>query len=121
MRRGGDSTEILGRLRNFARLSSTATRRVAAMAVDALVVLESFVIALLFRFDGSVPEEFWNSFWPFSVLAVAVFVALLYESGVYRSVLRYTGVYQGVRVASATAIAAGLLFVTDFGLGPGGV
>ncbi|MDQ3922462.1 MAG: polysaccharide biosynthesis protein [Actinomycetota bacterium] len=121
MRRGGDSTEILGRLRNFARLSSPAARRVAAMAVDALVVLESFVIALLFRFDGSVPEEFWNSFWPFSVLAAAVFVALLYESGVYRSVLRYTGVYQGVRVASATAIAAGLLFVTDFGLGPEGI
>ena len=49
MRRGGDSTEILGRLRNFARLSSPAARRVAAMVVDALIVLESFVIALLLR------------------------------------------------------------------------
>jgi len=90
------------------------------MAVDVLIVLESFAIALLFRFDGSVPEEFWNSFWPFSVLAAVVFVALLHESGVYRNVSRYTGVYQGVRVASATAIAAGLLFVADFILGPEG-
>ncbi len=47
-------------------------------------------------------------------LSVVVFLILLYESGVYRSVLRYTGVYQGVRVASATAIATGVLFLADF-------
>jgi len=86
-----------GRLRNFTRLSSPTARHAAAMAVDVLIVFESFVIALLFRFDGSVPEELWNSFLPFLALMAAVFVALLYESGVYRDVLRYTGVYQGVR------------------------
>ena len=70
--------------------------------MDASIVLESFLVALLFRFDGRVPEEWWPSFWPFGALSALVFVALLFESGVYRNVLRYTGVYQGVRVASAT-------------------
>jgi hypothetical protein len=32
------------------------------MVVDALIVLESLVVALLFRFDGAVPEEFWIRF-----------------------------------------------------------
>ena len=89
--------------------------------VDAVIVLESFAVALLFRFVGAVDEPFWLSFWPFAVFASIVFVVLLWQSGVYQSILRYTGIYQGVRVASATAIAAGLLFIIDFALGPDGL
>jgi FlaA1/EpsC-like NDP-sugar epimerase len=88
--------------------------------VDALIILESFLLAMLFRFDGSVPEEWWDSFWLFGALSAVVFIALLFESGVYRSVLRYTGVYQGVRVASATFIATGVLLVMSFAVGPDG-
>lgn len=87
----------------------------AAMFVDSLIVLESFVIALLFRFDASVPREYWASFWPFAAFSVVVFVALLFQSGVYRNVLRYTGVYQGLRIASATAVAAGVLLIANLG------
>jgi FlaA1/EpsC-like NDP-sugar epimerase len=114
-RRWRDIRGAFGRLRNFVRASSPGVRRVAAMLVDALIVLESFVIALLFRFDGSVPDGFWESFWPFAGLSAVVFVVLLLQSGVYRNVLRYTGVYQGLRVASATAVAAGLLLIADLG------
>ncbi|MCA1849306.1 MAG: SDR family NAD(P)-dependent oxidoreductase, partial [Actinobacteria bacterium] len=53
----------------------------------------------------------------FAIFAALAFVLLLYESGVYQSILRYTGIYQGVRVASATAIAAGGLFIADFAAG----
>ncbi len=93
--------------------SSPGMRRTAAMLVDALLVLESFVVALLFRFDGQVPLNYWGSFWPFAALSAAVFVVLLFESGVYRNVLRYTGVYQGFRVASATALATGVLVIAN--------
>ncbi len=96
--------------------SSSGVRRVAAMVVDAIIVLESFVVALLFRFDAQVPEEFWTSFWPFAAFSAVVFVVLLFESGVYRNVLRYTGVYQGVRVASATMFAAGILIIANLGV-----
>ena len=91
------------------------------MLVDAFIVIESFAVALLFRFDGDVNDPFWPTFWPFSIFSAIVFVVLLRQSGVYQSILRYTGIYQGVRVASATAIAAGLLFITDFSLGPEGL
>src|SRR3712207_2669828 len=99
------------------RQSPPAFRRGAAMLVDAAIVIESFAVALLFRFNGEVDPAFWNMFWLFAIFAALAFVLLLYESGVYQSILRYTGIYQGVRVASATAIAAGGLFMADFAAG----
>jgi FlaA1/EpsC-like NDP-sugar epimerase len=68
-----------------------------------------------------VEPPFWSTFWPFAIFASLAFVLLLNESGVYQSILRYTGIYQGVRVASATAIAAGGLFIATFVLGPEGI
>ncbi|MDQ3286627.1 MAG: polysaccharide biosynthesis protein, partial [Actinomycetota bacterium] len=116
MRRGVSLARgFLNRLRRPVDASSSGARRVAAMVVDAIIVLESFVVALLFRFDAQVPEEFWTRFWPFAAFSAVVFVVLLFESGVYRNVLRYTGVYQGVRVASATMFAAGILIIANLG------
>src|SRR5918995_5001995 len=103
------------------RRSPPAFRRAAAMLVDAAIVVESFAVALLFRFNGVVADAFWNMFWLFAVFAALAFVLLLHESGVYQSILRYTGIYQGVRVASATSIAAGGLFIADFAVGPEGL
>jgi FlaA1/EpsC-like NDP-sugar epimerase len=99
------------------RQSPPAFRRGAAMLVDAAIVIESFAVALLFRFAGNVAPEFWSTFWPFAIFAAIAFVLLLNESGVYQSILRYTGIYQGVRVASATAMATGGLFIADFAVG----
>jgi FlaA1/EpsC-like NDP-sugar epimerase len=117
LRRPENTGGAFARSRRLVDLSSPGVRRMAAMLVDVLIVLESFIIALLFRFDGQVPPEYWESFWPFAALSAVVFVASLYESGVYRNVLRYTGVYQGVQVASATAVAAGVLIVANLGIG----
>ena len=90
------------------------------MLVDALIVIESFAIALLFRFAGEVPGAFWSLFWPFAIFSAVAFVLLLNGNRVYQSILRYTGIYQGVRVFSATAMAAGGLFIAVFAIGPGG-
>ncbi len=90
------------------------------MLVDAAIVVESFAVALLFRFNGDVQKEFWLTFWPFALFSALAFVLLLNESGVYQSILRYTGIYQGVRVLSATAIATGGLFLALVAVGPYG-
>src|ERR687886_2418266 len=113
LRSEGAAASVLGRLRGSGGLSSPVVRRMAAMLVDVLIVLEWFVVALLFRFDGGVPPDYWANFWPFAALSAVVFVTLLFESGVYKNVLRYTGVYQGVQVASATALATGVLLIAD--------
>ena len=110
----------LDRLQRVFHRSPPAFRRGAAMLVDAAIVMESFAVALLFRFAGNVRAEFWSTFWPFAIFSALAFVLLLNENGVYQSILRYTGIYQGVRVLSATAIAAGGLFMVTFLLGPEG-
>jgi capsular polysaccharide biosynthesis protein len=101
-----------------------------APLVDAAIVMESFAVALLFRFSGQGMTLFWGTFSPFTIFAPLVFVLLLYESGVYKSgvyqsTLRYSGIYQEagaeplvvprwvLRVASASAIAAGVLCIGE--------
>jgi FlaA1/EpsC-like NDP-sugar epimerase len=108
------------RLQRAFHRSPPAFRRGAAMFVDALIVIESFAVALLFRFAGKVPGDFWLMFWPFALFSALAFVLLLNGNGVYQSILRYTGIYQGVRVLSATAMAAGGLFIAVFAIGPWG-
>src|SRR5918911_2326718 len=110
----------LDRLQRAFHRSPPAFRRGAAMLVDALIVIESFAVVLIVRVAGDVETPFWPFFWPFAVFSALAFVLLLNESGVYRSILRYTGIYQGVQVLSATAIAAGGLFLTVFCVGPAG-
>src|ERR687894_144279 len=118
MRRMGERlVRPAGWIQRAFRQSPPAFRRGAAMLVDAAIVMESFAVALLFRFAGNVASEFWSTFWPFAIFAALAFVLLLNESGVYQSILRYTGIYQGVRVASATALATGGLFIADFAVG----
>src|SRR5215203_1710074 len=100
--------------------SPPAFRRGAAMFVDALIVMESFAVVLIVRVAGDAEAPSWPYFWPFAIFSGLAYVLLLNESGVYRSILRYTGIYQGVQVLSATAIAAGGLFLTVFCVGPFG-
>jgi hypothetical protein len=103
-------------------LASLALRRVAVMVVDGLVVVESFALALLFRFNGEVPYGFWRTFWVFAVFSALAFVLLLNWNSVYQSILRSAspGHNQDVRVLSATAMAAGGLFIAVFAAGPFG-
>ncbi len=112
---------LIQRLQRTFRRSPPGLRRGAAMLVDALIVMESFAVALLFRFDGNVRNEWWGTFWPSAIGSALVFVLLLRWSGIYDSILRYTGIYQGIRVASATSISAGVVFMIDFILGPEGL
>ncbi len=71
------------------------------VAVNALIVLESLVVAMLLRFDGMVPEMFWIRFWPFALVSVVVFVVLLQRSG----------------LVSAVLLAAGILAIANAGIG----
>src|ERR671921_235336 len=110
------------RLQRAFHRSPPAFRRGAAMLVDALIVIESFAVTLIVRVAGDTESPpFWPFFWPFAVFSALAFVLLLNRNGVYQSMLRYTGIYQGVRVLSATAMAAGGLFLAVFCVGPEGL
>src|ERR671910_209723 len=112
---------FVDRMQRAFHRSPPAFRRGAAMFVDALIVIESFAVTLIVRVAGDTAgPPFWPFFWPFAVFSALAFVLLLNANGVYQSILRYTGIYQGVRVLSATAIAAGGLSLTVICVGPWG-
>src|ERR671921_681489 len=111
---------ILDRLQRAFHRSPPAFRRVAAMLVDALIVIESFAVVLIVRVNGDAKKPDFELFWPFAVFSALAFVLLLNETGVYRSILRYTCIYQGMQVISATAIAAGGVFRSGLGVVPNG-
>jgi hypothetical protein len=96
------------------------------MLVDALIVMESFAVALIVRVAGDTASPpFWPYFWPFAVFSALAFVLLLNWNGVYHSTLSHTGIYQGVlyqdvRLLSVTAMAAGGLSLTVICVGPWG-
>ena len=111
---------LVDQLQRAFHRSPPVFRRGAAMLVDALIVIESFAVTLIVRVEGDAEAPSWPFFWLFAVFSALAYVLLLSESGVYRSILRYTGIYQGVKVLSATAIAAGGLFLAVFCVGPYG-
>src|SRR5215204_3417051 len=111
---------LVDRLQRASHRSPPAFKRGAAMLADALIVVESFAVTLIVRVTGDAVAPSWPFFWPFAVFSALAFVLLLNANGVYQSILRYTGIYQGVRVLSATAIAAGGLFLAVFCVGPFG-
>src|SRR5918998_3794089 len=99
-RMGEQLARPAGWMQRAFRQSPPVFRRGGAMLVDAAIVIESFAVALLFRFNGQEMALFWTTFWPFAIFAALAFVLLLYESGLYQSgvysqgLLRYSGVYQ---------------------------
>jgi membrane protein implicated in regulation of membrane protease activity len=116
---------LLGRVDRLQRAfhrSPPAFRRGAAMLVDALIVIESFAVTLIVRVSGDAVAPSWPFFWPFAVFSALAFVLLLNVNRVYQSIPRQAepGLYQDVRVLSATAIAAGGLFLAVFSVGPFG-
>jgi hypothetical protein len=104
-------------LGRFASPWSKAVRW-AAIFVDALIVLESLVVALLFRSGGGVLSEYW---WE-KLLDVRYFAghrlchAVSRERNVPERTAPYGCVPEGVQAASAVEKAMGVLIITNPGL-----
>src|ERR671912_2104717 len=93
---------LVDRLQRAFHRSPPVFRRGAAMLVDALIVIESFAVTLIVRVSGDAETPFWPFFWPFAVFSALAFVLLLNWNGVYQGVLHHPGLYQDVRLLSAT-------------------
>jgi FlaA1/EpsC-like NDP-sugar epimerase len=108
--RGGGLTE---RLRRDAPLA----------ALDLGVASFSYLLTLALRFDGSVPDRYWSSFWRFLFIALAVHLVVHQLAGLYGQVWRYASVQEARRVVLA-GCASGIGVVTAsvlVGLATGGL
>jgi FlaA1/EpsC-like NDP-sugar epimerase len=94
----------------FARLR---TRHLQAIAVDTVVVLLAYYLALNFRYAGTMADwKAWTaSFALFAAVAVVVHIAINWLTGVYTIVSRYMSLAQAVRVGQAGILSVAVLFI----------
>jgi FlaA1/EpsC-like NDP-sugar epimerase len=91
-RRGGGLAE---RLRRDAPLA----------ALDLGVVCFSYLLTLALRFDGSVPDRYWSSFWRFLPVAVAIYLVVNKLGGLYGQMWRYASAQEARRIILTGCVA----------------
>jgi FlaA1/EpsC-like NDP-sugar epimerase len=81
-------------------------RRDAPLALlDLGVACFSYLLTLALRFDGSVPDRYWSSFWRFLPIALAIHLVVNQLSGLYGQVWRYASAQEARRVVLAGCAA----------------
>lgn len=88
------------------------------LALDAVVILSSFYVAFLLRFDGRIPRYYMDNLTVGSLLIVAIFLALNVYFGVHRTIWKYGGLQDALALGQATLFSTLLLGVADVFLFP---
>jgi FlaA1/EpsC-like NDP-sugar epimerase len=86
-------------------------RRDGPLAVlDVGVTLAAYLFTLVVRLEGSVPPEYWSSFWRFVPLALLIQLLVNQLYGLYGPIWRYASVLEARRVVRAGLVGgAGVL------------
>src|SRR5687767_7920604 len=96
---------------------ATRLRRDGPLAlIDLGIVLTMYLVALVVRFDGVIPEEFWSSFLGFAPAVVAFHLASNYLFGLYGRMWRFASIHEAERLI-LSGITAGVLVVSTSLLG----
>ena len=87
---------------------------------DITVIIASFLMAYLLRFDFQLPSEYWNRIGFTLLFLVPSKLLIFYAFGLYRGIFRYTSIWDGLNVLKATTISSLLVIVfyslsLDFG------
>jgi perosamine synthetase len=86
------------------------------MIADALLTLTSIVFGLMLRLEISNPgylfSYYFQSIWPFTILAVIIRPALFYAAGMYRRIWRYATPRDFMILVGAVLAGSAILFFT---------
>jgi FlaA1/EpsC-like NDP-sugar epimerase len=82
---------------------------VVLVLLDSALVLASFALALLFRYDGSIPDKAWHGFLWFAPMAVLVFVLVYAVTGMYSRIWRFASVLEARQLLLAGWASAVIL------------
>jgi FlaA1/EpsC-like NDP-sugar epimerase len=100
--------ERAGRRRNWPeRVVAWLRRDVPLVVMDLATVVISYLIALVIRFEGSVPPQYWENFWMFIPAAAFGYLYLNFAFGLYGQMWRYASIREARRVL-ASGLVVGL-------------
>ncbi len=92
-------------------------RRVFEVATDVVMILFSYYVAFLLRFEGGLPQPFYGQFLKSVPVLLCVQLGVLLFFGLYRGVWRYTGVADLILQLRAVLMAvcvSALLVLIEF-------
>ena len=82
---------------------------------DITVIIASFLMAYLLRFDFQLPSEYWSRIGFTLLFLVPSKLLIFYVFGLYRGIFRYTSIWDGLNVLKATT-ASSLLVIVFYSL-----
>ncbi|MGH2722671.1 MAG: polysaccharide biosynthesis protein [Actinomycetota bacterium] len=88
-------------------------RDVPLAVLDLAVALSAYLIALVLRFEGHVPSDYWGSFWRFAPVAALIHVLSNYLFGLYGQMWRYASVREARQILVAGATATTVVLATS--------
>ena len=91
-------------------LAERLRRDAPLAALDLGVAFFSYLLTLALRFDGSVPDRYWSSFWRFLPIALAIHLVVNQLGGLYGQMWRYASAQEARRII-LTGCAAGIAVV----------
>jgi FlaA1/EpsC-like NDP-sugar epimerase len=74
------------------------------VAGDLAIAFFSYLVTLVLRFNGLVPDRYWSSFWWFLPIALAIHLLVHHLCGLYGHVWRYASVQEARRVVLAGTV-----------------
>jgi FlaA1/EpsC-like NDP-sugar epimerase len=83
------------------------------LAGDAARITASYLIVLILRFDGSVPDLYWGRFFWFMPVAIAVHLVALRLWHVYDEIWTVAGIREARRLVEANCVAIAVLVAID--------
>lgn len=87
------------------------------IALDMGIVVSVYMVALVLRFDGTVPTEFWTTFRVFIPIALVIHLLTNYMFGLYGRMWRYASVHEARRLVLAGMVAGTILLVAALTFG----
>jgi FlaA1/EpsC-like NDP-sugar epimerase len=92
-------------------LAERLRRDAPLAAIDLGVAFFCYLLTLALRFDGSVPDRYWSSFWRFLPIALAIHLVVNQLGGLYGQMWRYASAQEARRIV-LTGCAAGVAVVS---------
>jgi FlaA1/EpsC-like NDP-sugar epimerase len=91
------------------RLALHLRRDVPLAILDLAIVVPSYMLPLVLRFDGAVPRGYWRNFLQFMPLVAVVHLLSNYLFGLYGQMWRYASVQEARRVVLAGSVGGALV------------
>jgi FlaA1/EpsC-like NDP-sugar epimerase len=101
------------------RIAAHLRRDVPLALLDMASVFAAYLLTLVLRFDGAVPDRYWSAFRWFIPVVMFVHLTANYLLGLYGQMWRYASVQEARRVLMAAGLALVLNLAITLWLVPG--